>query len=353
MKRRAIAKIIVCSIIGAVLISVLCAAIGWNKLHESTDTLNNALHEAIDSPVIREGIEITNKTLSGLPVPRIRFFGCAPVITLEDGDLSFGGKGTVPSGYSEGNGGYETAPDRVEIDWAAGSVFIVAKADASGVSLFEYAGDLDPIPDGASGDYAVPDDNRMIHKLSGGTLKVEQFRRGIRRVGVQETYRKTLVVVLPESALSTLRIDAASVKLNLDSLKIYKLDLDLAAGSLSAADCAIDEVNIDSAAGSGAFTACSIGRLDLDFASGSMDFDLLNTPDKVNVDAATGKFRFTLPADASFAVKADSLSGSVTLEGFDSSAQNGRTVVNGGSSSFEFDLMSSSVVIAARTDGKY
>ena len=349
MRKSAIAKIIVCSILALILTSVLAVSVAVYRGNGSVQSGKLAEFLGSDS-LFRKTLEITENAIERLPQPKLHLFGCAPVITFEEnGDSSVSLAGRVPNGYSEGNAVYDGTPDAVEIDWAAGRVVIAVRNDSTGISLYEYAGNLEPQWDALAPESDVPAANRMIHRFQSGTLKVEQFRRGITWPGVHNTYVKTLVVTIPVCELAKLRIDAASVDIELADLSAKQLNLDAASGSVAATGCTFERADIDAAATKGVFTRCTIGRLDLDSATGSMDFDLLNTPERVDIDAASGNYRFTLPADASFSVKVDSLSGSVNINGFTTSYANGKTVVGDGSSLFDIDSMSGSVTIDART----
>ena len=229
MRKRAIAQIIACSIIASILTFILigCTATGITSsiVHDTVD--------AIGDP-IKKTVEITEKAVSHLPTPRIRLFGCAPIITIDDNDLVIGDStGSVPSGYSEGDAAYDAVPTTLDIDWASGRIYIDVRADAQGVRLYECAGSVTPDLAAAEAPNDVADPNRMIHRFQNDTLKIEQFRHGITWVGVHETYQKTLVVILPETTLDKLNIDAAAVEIFLNGCKADRLDLDTAAGKVN------------------------------------------------------------------------------------------------------------------------
>ncbi len=348
MRKRAIAQIIACSIIASILTFILigCTATGITSsiVHDTVD--------AIGDP-IKKTVEITEKAVSHLPTPRIRLFGCAPIITIDDNDLVIGDStGSVPSGYSEGDAAYDTVPTTLDIDWASGRIYIDVRADAQGVRLYECAGSVTPDLAAAEAPNDVADPNRMIHRFQNDTLKIEQFRHGITWVGVHETYQKTLVVILPETTLDKLNIDAAAVEIFLNGCKADRLDLDTAAGKVNAVGCTFDRAEIDSASTELNMTDSKINRIDLDVASGKTFLDLVNTPEKVDVDSASASITMRLPADAAFTVKINSISGRSDIDGaFGSlSVQNGTTVVNGGGATFDFDMMSGNVTIQAKTD---
>ncbi len=352
MRKRAIAQIVSCSIIAVILTFILigCTSVGI------TNSIVRDTVDAIGDP-IKKTVEITENAISHLPTPRIRLFGCAPIVTIENEDITIGSTtGAVPSGYSEGSAVYDAVPTTIDVDWAAGRVYIDVRADVQSVRLYEYAGSVTPDLDATEAPNDVVDPNRMIHRFQNGTLKIEQFRHGLSWVGVHDTYQKTLVVILPETTLDKLNINVAAADTYLNGCKADRLDLDAATGKVNASSCVFDRADIDAAATEVSFTDCTVNRIDLDCASGKMLFDLVNTPEKVDVDSASGSITLRLPADASFTAKVDSLSGLLDIDGsFGSisgsgSATNGKHVVNGGASSFEFDMMSGKVTIEARTE---
>lgn len=346
MRKRAIAKIIVCSILAVLLTAILLGTIACSSRTVS-------LPSPLGFGWLKKSVEITEKTIERLPVPNIRFFGCAPVVTINGGlDESDGEQGD----YAAGGGTYENAPKSIKIDWAAGRI-VVGTHEGSDVQLYEYSGnreiDLSSLP----ADGGIAESERMRHKMVGDLLKIEMYKTRIQIGffgihGTQNLKSKTLVVLLPEAGLDRLELDAAAADVELYDLTVKKLDCDTASGKITAENCAFDEVDFDSAATDATFAACAVDRIDLDVASGSAVFDLVNTPSKIDVDAMSTEIRVILPPDAAFEIKTDALASKVSLNGFSSNLINGRTVVNGGGARFDFDMMTGSVTIEARQDAK-
>ena len=190
----------------------------------------------------------------------------------------------------------------------------------------------------------------MIHRFQGGTLKIEQFRRGMTWVGVHDTYTKTLVVEIPaESELDKLTIDAAAVEITLVELNADSLELDTASGSCEAIRCSFDRIDVDTAATKLNFIECTSKRIDVDCASGSISLGLLNMPDRIDLDLMSGSCQIMLPEDASFQVDMDSLSGNLDINGFSVTEKGKKRIVNGGDCHIDVDMMSGSVTIEPRT----
>lgn len=328
MRKRAIGKIIACSIIGVILTGILFTAIGFGAA--------GLIDASLPGVSVQKAVNTIEQSVERLPRVNFSFFGI-PVIS--DDNLA---------GYSVGNGAYETAPSEVEIDWATGKVVIVVSDAATGVTLTEYAGAVDPttaLPGG------IEEQDQMRHKLSNGKLSVREFGSV---AATWNTIKKTLYVVLPQSQLDELSLEIAAAGVELVDLNADKLDIECASGDLTAKNCAFTSVDYDVASGSGEFTGTVIRTLDVDCASGKLTFDLLNTPDSVDVDLASGNVRFVLPADASFTVDSDMLSGSVWIDGFAiESDHNGHKVVNGGLGRFDFDMTSGKITIEARSGNTF
>ncbi|MBR0081362.1 MAG: DUF4097 family beta strand repeat protein [Clostridia bacterium] len=330
MRKRAIAQIVSCSIIAVILTGFLLGALGCSAAGLIDGSLpNKALQKVVDT---------FEKTVTDLPIPEINLVGI-PVISDDDGS------------YNYGNGSYDETPTTIRIDWAAGRIVILATDEATGVTLSEFLGNVDPMTASAG---EIAESRRMRHRLTDGTLSVDQFKANLTLHSGEPEATKTLLITLPKSALKTIDIDVASAQVYLTDLTADKLDLDTASGALNVTGCAFGQVDIDTASGSGTFNACSIGKLDVDSASAGMAFDLVNTPERIDVDSMSGSFSFALPADASFKVDLDSISGKVTVEGFENvSVEGNKTVVNGGQYLYDFDMVSGNVAIEAQTGNKF
>lgn len=348
MRKRAIAKIIVCSIIGAILTVVLLAGTAAALSGHLTGLPGRFVQSFQDEgELFWKAVETTEKAFDSLPVPKLHFIGCAPVITFSDNDFSLlPSSGTVKSGYTLGNMAYEGTASSVSIDWAAGRIIIATHDGADGIYLYEYEGTDDAELSTALKEDPIPEREQMMHRFSGGALKIEEFPEGIVWPKGNATI-KTLVVLLPKSAVKKLDIDAAAASVDLIGIEAGELDLDCASGKVRVTNSTLKEVDVDCAAATGEFLSCTIESIDVDSAGANLKFELLNTPSKIDIDGMAGSYRIVLPSDASFSVKADSLAGSVNINGFQTGYENGRTIVNGGKNKFDFSLMSGSVTIEA------
>ena len=347
MRKRAIAKIIVCSIVGLLLTAILLGATSPVLARHLTGIPGRIVRFINEDSLVKKAVDTTERAFKRLPVPKLHFIGCAPVITFSEKDTPvLSSSGTVKSGYTLGNTSYEGQADSVSIDWAAGRIVLFVHDQEDGIYLYEYHGTDDPAFSTELKENEFSQNEQMMHRFSNGALKIEEFPEDIIWPNGKSVV-KTLVVMLPKSVIRKVAIDAAAASIDLIGLEAGELDLNCASGKIKVTDSTIKEVDIDCAAATGEFLACTLGAIDLDSAGANLTFELLNTPDKIEIDGMSGSYRIGLPSDASFSVKADSLAGSVNINGFRTEREGERTIVNGGSSKFNFSLMSGSVTIEA------
>lgn len=323
MRKRAIGKIIACSIF-AVIFSCLLA--GGLILYHTGALARIVIHDPITGTV-----EWLRSTLTGLPGPKLsELDNLLPVVQ----------RGYIPAGYAEGDGAYAEAPESIDVDWAAGAVVIAASDAYNEVRVSEFAGKLDPLTQTSEAPtYA------MVHRMQDGKLNVRAHRPGFYHFTNNE---KTLLITMPKTHLAELSLDVAATTITLIDLDVNTLDLDSAAVRLDIAGCGFDKAKLDLAAVEGGFTQCRIGELDMDCAAGEVFFALTNVPTKIDIDGAASDYRFTLPVDASFTAVMDSVVAKLEVIGFSNiSQQKGKTIVGDGASEFRFDISAGTVQIAA------
>lgn len=354
MRKKAIGQIIVCSIFAVILTGVLLTSIILFRGYNGTLPLSGRITEFVQNDeLIQDAVKAAEKAFHSLPTPKIRFFGCAPVITFSNnGSDAVFSEGTVPSGYLAGAGSYTETPDRIKIEWASGRIYIRTKdpgvpGSENGVEIYEYKGSvlLNEFKDLPVSD--VSEDRALISKIDGRSLTIQEFKKGASFTGVTGNTEKTLVVLVPAERLSEIEIDCASASVSLDNLLIGTLDIDSASADIEVSSCSIDSLDVDSASNRGTFSSCRIGKIDIDSASGSFLLELSNTPEIIDVDAMSGKYEFILPGDSSFSVDMDSLSASLSMPGFSSNLFGHNTIVGSGDSRFNFDLVSGEIIIRA------
>lgn len=331
MRKKAIAKIIVCSILAVVLTVAMVAALMTGALAYGGEVKEWKIGNVYLFNPVRQIVDVLEELPSGI--------------------VSFGLDSVQLRGYAEGDGAYSEVPGKIKIEWAAGRIVIAATENADGVRLTEYYGNVNPFSADASSE-GIPEKDHMRHQLSGKTLYIKQFQSETRlTLGIHENRTaKTLLIELPKTALDSLEIDAALTDVVLTDLTAEEADFDCATGTLTATGCAFRRFDGDFSIVSGTFSDGTIDRLDLDCASGELTFELNEAPEKIDVDAAAGTYRFVLPSDASFEIDQDTLpTAKISTVGFsDITVRNGKTVVNGGRKTYSFDMVAGKVTIEAK-----
>ena len=239
-----------------------------------------------------------------------------------------------PERYSVGDAVLTDKIDRIEIDWASGSVRLVA-----------HAGDAIQLTEAA--EEGMPEELRMRWWLDGSTLRVRfaESDAGLRLFG---NWRKELTLAVPEGLrLDSVVIKAASAEVDIDDLatealcvstasgdmriicEAASIQLDSASGGIqleqmgSAASVDVDTASgridatldhaegaqFESASGDIHLAAASVEALSVKSASGDVDCALASTPSSCELHAASGEVALGLPEDADFTAEVRTTSG--------------------------------------------
>ncbi len=128
--------------------------------------------------------------------------------------------------------------------------------------------------------------------------------------GTNITISKDLVITVPKNwKCSELALDVASADVEVRDLAVTEVDFDGASGMVDFTNCAVDELSVDTASGNIQFTG-SINELDCDAASADCKIEVTNIPSRIDLDSASGDLELILPGNAGFRVSLSTLSGS-------------------------------------------
>jgi DUF4097 and DUF4098 domain-containing protein YvlB len=191
-----------------------------------------------------------------------------------------------------------TPIQNIEIEWVAGSITIHRSSSLNHISIDEFTS--------AGSEY------EMIMKQSGQTLKIQFCEESIKfpSFGINTNISKDLVITVPESwNCNNLEIDAAATEVEIHDLTIRELDFDGASGELILNNCSIENLDIDTASGDVSFSG-SLEELDFDAASASFRGEFNHLPRHLDLDAMSGDLELVLPPDAGFICNLDTMSGS-------------------------------------------
>ncbi len=137
--------------------------------------------------------------------------------------------------------------------------------------------------------------------------------------------------VIADSAAASVIVDTTSGSLDLLGVTAARVDMSTVSGGLTA-------------------RALSAETIDMDSTSGGCDAELMRAPD-VDFSSVSGGLKLTLPKDAGFACKLDTVSGSLNLHfpGVAASGQRNRSATAGdGARSVNASTTSGSVTITAK-----
>lgn len=230
---------------------------------------------------------------------------------------------------------YTVSADAVrelEIEWAAGDI-LIQPSDVDAITFSE--------DDVADAKYA------MVWKQKGDTLSISfcEDNKGLKfGINVNADFSKDLTILVPRDwVCQSLEIDAASATVEVNDMTIREVDFDGASGTCEFENCTVGSFEIDTASGDVNFIG-TLDSLDFDGASANIYAVLDNTPSRLDLDTMSGDLDITLPEDTGFTVSMDGMSSDFSSD-FETSMQNGHHVHGNGSCRINVDAMSSDVVI--------
>lgn len=217
----------------------------------------------------------------------------------------------------------------IEIDWMAGEIRI-QPADVNQIQVSETAV--------ADSRYA------MVCRQEGNTLKIKYCQRNTLGTLKHGACSKDLLIQVPTDwVVRSLEVDAASAKLSAQNLTAQEVDVNTASGECSFLDCTVDKLDVDTASGD-VYYAGSLRKMECESASAGIRAELTNVPSRIKIDTASGALDMTLPKDAGFYAKLDTMSGTFSSD-FPTVQKNNRYVCGDGSCEISMNSMSGSVAI--------
>lgn len=132
--------------------------------------------------------------------------------------------------------------------------------------------------------------------------------------GTNITISKDLVITVPRSwKCHELSLDVASANVEITDLSITEVDFDGASGECDFRNCAVDQLSVDTASGNIRFYG-TLNTMDCDAASADCKIAVTNIPSRIELDSASGDLELTLPEDTGFRVSFSTLSGDFDSE---------------------------------------
>ena len=195
--------------------------------------------------------------------------------------------------YHQGGDTVSGKVENLEIEWTAGSVTIAYHADDT-VILSEKA------------EREIPEDEKLLWKLDGTTLKVEYHKPNLVKL---TTLAKDLTITLPENVkLNKAAVHATSADLKVPSLRAEEAILETTSGST---DAAVEAKTVKASSTSGNVTLKLTGKQDSVELSGTSGSLSLNAEEVAAAKAHSTSGGISVEAKAFGTVTAESTSGNV------------------------------------------
>lgn len=354
MRKSAIARIVIWSLVIALLLGLLIVGLGYR--HWRVRDFGISAPASVQATEARrmEPVEIApgsytvtqNLNIRETPSPIAPIAGMlegGDTVSVERSDtvsgttwayISSPQEGWVVADYLEGAGLTDSSNTsvpanqvkKISVDWAAGRITVRA-ADVSEISFYE------------TGNSKYP----MVWKLRDGKLDIDFCEDDI-HFGLFNFGEKDLTILVPRDfSCEELEVDTASTTLEVSDLTIREVELDTASGVCRFRNCNISDLDVDTASGD-VYLEGTLNTLDFDAASAKFTGVLSNTPSRLKVDSASGDLDLTLPEDTGFTVKMDGMSNGFTSD-LPTTTRNGSHIYGDGRCLIEVDGMSSDVVI--------
>ena len=192
-------------------------------------------------------------------------------------------------------------------------------------------------------------ENKLRWRVEDGVLKIQQMAAGM-RFGLKKTPKKTLTVKIPSSAAEKLKsanTDSVSAEVNIIGVAASdKIEIDTVSGGADLKNIRTEKLDIDTVSGSikaaGEFT-----ELESDSVSGDVTVSSATPLKKLDCDSTSGNIRLTIPKNSGFTLKADTVSGDISCGLPTVSESKNRRVCGDGSADFETDTVSGDLIITS------
>lgn len=253
------------------------------------------------------------------------------------GDWSFGIIGETYKNSALYNVGGGTVTDEfqsIKVNWTNGKINIEA-----------YDGEDTVI----SETEVAEKENKLRWRVEDGVLKIQQMAAGM-RFGLKQTPKKTLTVKIPSNVAEGLKAvtsDSVSAEVTITGISASdKIEIDTVSGGANLKNIKTEKLDIDTVSGSikaaGEFT-----ELESDSVSGDVTVSSATPLKKLDCDSTSGNIRLTIPKNSGFTLKADTVSGDISCGLPAVSESKNRRVCGDGSADFETETVSGDLIITS------
>ena len=192
-------------------------------------------------------------------------------------------------------------------------------------------------------------ENKLRWRVEDGVLKIQQMAAGM-RFGLKKTPKKTLTVKIPSSAAEKLKFvntDSVSAEVNIIGVAASgKIEIDTVSGSAELKNIKTARLDIDTVSGE-VNAEGEISELESDSVSGDITVSSAIPLEKLDCDSTSGNIGLTIPKNSGFTLKADTVSGDISCGLPTVSESKNRRVCGDGSADFETDTVSGDLIITS------
>lgn len=259
---------------------------------------------------------------------------CSPS-SFFTGDWSFGIIGETYKNSALYNVGGGTVTDEfqsIKVNWTNGKI-----------NIESYDGEDTVI----SETEVAEKENKLRWRVEDGVLKIQQMAAGM-RFGLKKTPKKTLTVKIPSGAaekLKSVNTDSVSAEVNIIGVAASgKIEIDTVSGSAELKNIKTARLDIDTVSGE-VNAEGEISELESDSVSGDITVSSAVPLEKLDCDSTSGNIRLTIPKNSGFTLKADTVSGDISCGLPAVSESKNRRVCGDGSADFETDTVSGDLII--------
>lgn len=259
----------------------------------------------------------------------------APPSSFFTGDWSLGIIGVTYKNSALYNVGGGTVTDEfhsIKVNWTNGKI-----------NIESYDGEDTVI----SETEVAEKENKLRWRVEDGVLKIQQMAAGM-RFGLKKTPKKTLTVKIPSSAaekLKNVNTDSVSAEVNIIGIAASgKIEIDTVSGSAALKSIKTARLDIDTVSGE-VNAEGEISELESDSVSGDITVSSAIPLEKLDCDSTSGNIRLTIPKNSGFTLKADTVSGDISCGLPTVSESKKRRVCGDGSADFETDTVSGDLII--------
>lgn len=276
----------------------------------------------------------------------------APIILGEAQDYKYDNENEYTVGASELPAESFTS---ISVDWISGNVYVLA-----------YDGDIVKIEEESHED--IEEKYELRWRVKENTLYIKPCKSTNSWNLANKIPTKALFIYIPENLAVTMnkvKIETASAEISVTGIAANEIDTATASGDTWLEKCGAIDINIENVSGYVNLTETNAESLDTETVSGNVEIMgtvkelsaesvsgtiFLHTseaPSSAEISTVSGEIKFKLPENDGFYIELDSVSGKVTSD-FPLIISNGKQVYGNGSRHYDFETVSGNVYLEVK-----